>query len=287
MAQPTRLIVCPTSHMDWDWVNTFEQYYKLYQDASPGTSNVQCILQAATALTQDDASFMFSVAELGWLQRYHVDLGGSVPYAPLLTPALYLMGGAITSPDNLVCNGEVYIRTYLLGRQWAHAVGLDAAVTNVAWMPDDFGHDPELPVILAAMGLTAVGFARVPGAFPLYAVPLDSSPSLACTLLAQGVTFHWQASDTSTVTAHFMPNTYGVPFQSGGQTENATDWLEFIQSAFLSQYPSSCGLSAVVWPGSIAFAPAGGDFCVPDSGWVDGVTRFNTMQSSTTAAIGT
>jgi len=26
--QPKSLIVCPTSHMDWDWNYTFEEYYK-------------------------------------------------------------------------------------------------------------------------------------------------------------------------------------------------------------------------------------------------------------------
>jgi hypothetical protein len=28
MAQPTNLIVCPTSHMDWDWNSSFEEYFK-------------------------------------------------------------------------------------------------------------------------------------------------------------------------------------------------------------------------------------------------------------------
>jgi alpha-mannosidase len=216
------------------------------------------------------------VAEIGWLQRYLVDQGGTLPSAPHLTQTLCLMGGAITSPDNIVCDGETYVRAYLVGRQWAQSVGLGAAVANVSWMPDDFGHDPELPVILSAMGLTAVGFARVPGAFPLFATPLDKSSSLACLLMTQGVAF-----------AHFMPNTYGVPFYSQGAdgSINAIEWTQFIKSDFLSSYPCS-NLSEVVWPGDVAFAPAGGDFALPDSGWVNGVARFNQPPNVTTATIG-
>lgn len=284
MAQPTKLFVCPTSHMDWDWACSFEEYYKTYTGSHLGRGVVQSILDAAvTLLGSESGTFLFNLAEIGWFQRYLLDQGGALPSAPHLTKTLILMGGAITSPDNIVCDGEAYVRAYLVGRQWAQAVGLGDAIANVSWMPDDFGHDPELPVILSAMGLTAVGFARVPGAFPLYANPLDGSSSLACSLMESGVAFNWQASDGSQVFAHFMPNMYGVPFYSGGSdgASNATAWNEFVQSNFLSLY--SCP-GPVVWPGDVAFAPAGGDFAIPDSGWVNGVTCFNKLPNNPTIA---
>jgi alpha-mannosidase len=284
MTQPNSLIVCPTSHMDWDWTSSFEEYYKTTV-AGAGTGSVQQILGAAVSLSGSESTFFFSLAELGWLQRYLVDQGGTPPSPSTIPQSICLMGGAITSPDNIVCDGEVFVRAYLVGRQWALSVGLESAIENVSWMPDDFGHDPELPVILSAMGLTAVGFARVPGAFPNFNSPL-SGPSLACTLMLDGVAFNWQASDGSLVFAHFMPNTYGVPFASAGAGSNASSWESFVTSGFLSSYPCQ-SLPAVVWPGGIAFAPAGGDFSVPDSGWVDGVTTFNQNQKVTTASVGT
>ena len=283
--------------MDWDWTISFEEYYKV----SSGIKNefpVQKILNAAVTLFSSEQEFLFSVAEIGWLQRFLVDPIGVLPPASHLMNALCLMGGAITSPDNIVCDGEVFVRAYLVGRQWAQTVGLEAAISNVSWMPDDFGHDPELPVILSAMGLSAVGFARVPGAFPTYNVPICGQPSMACALMAAGVAFNWQASDGSSVFAHFMPNMYGVPFYSNYLVPNATSWTDFVQSKFLlpalaaSQGYLCPSLTAIVppevmWPGGIAFAPAGGDFSMPDTGWVDGVSDFNKTNNGTTARIGT
>lgn len=159
MAQPKLLVVCPTSHMDWDWISSFEEYYKQGPEGSGATEGaVQSVLGQAFSLAQPRSTFHFSLAEVGWLQRFLVDQGGTVPAT--LSQALTLLGGGITSPDNLVCDGEVFVRNYLLGRAWVKAVGLGSALSNVSWMPDDFGHDPELPIILSAMGLGAVGFAR-------------------------------------------------------------------------------------------------------------------------------
>ena len=295
---PPHLIVCPTSHMDWDWIASFNEYYKpgLPTDPEEGRGAVQSILDYAVMLFGSESTFIYNVAEIAWLQRYLVDQGDMLPSAPNLTGTLSLMGGGVTSPDNIVCDGEVFVRNYLLGRQWARSVGLESAVENVSWMPDDFGHDPELPVILSAMGLPAVGFARVPGAFPNYTIPVNGEPSLACILMAQGVAFNWQASDGSTLFAHFMPDTYGVPFHSQGPdgSQNAVAWAEFIQSQFLytpgsdhSKPRYKCSsLSEAVWPGGIAFAPAGGDFALPDTGWVNGVSMFNGDDNGTTARIG-
>jgi alpha-mannosidase len=297
MAQPKSLIVCPTSHMDWDWTISFEEYYKV----STGETNefpVQQILNAAFTLFGSENDFSFSVAEIGWLQRFLVDSIGVLPPAPHLMNALCLMGGAITSPDNIVCDGEVFVRAYLVGRQWVQTVGLEAAISNVSWLPDDFGHDPELPVILSAMGLSAVAFARVPGAFPTYNVPICGQPSMACALMAAGVAFNWQATDGSSVFAHFMPDKYGAPFYSNYLVPNATSWTDFVQSTFLlpalatSQGYRCPSLTAIVppevmWPGGIAFAPAGGDFSMPDTEWVDGVSDFNKKNNGTIARMGT
>lgn len=287
MAIPTSLIVCPTSHMDWDWQVPFNSYYKNNPQASAGQSYVQNILDTAFSLMQSETTFIYNLAELGWLQRYLIDQNGEVPKVPNLPQSFCMMGGAITSPDNIVCDGEVFVRTYLVGRQWAQSVGLTGIVANVSWMPDDFGHDPELPVILAAMGLPAVGFARVPGAFPTYITPLNNTSSLACQLMTQGVAFNWQASDSSKVFAHFMPDEYGVPFYDQGAQGNATIWQDFINSQYLAGGYQCTALSEVVWPGNVAFAPAGGDFAEPSENWVGGVNTFNDETTGPTASVGT
>src|SRR5947209_6068759 len=124
MNQLNSLIVCPTSHMDWNWKSTFEEYYKSARSDGTPEENVQRILDAAFALFANSSSFQFNLAEAGWLARYLADHGGQLPPN---NESLALLGGALTSPDNLVCNGEVFVRTYLLGRQWARSVGLGPA----------------------------------------------------------------------------------------------------------------------------------------------------------------
>lgn len=288
MTQPTKLVVCPTSHMDWDWISSFEEYYKIGTgEESQVVGPVQQILDAAVGLAAP--GFRYSLAELAWLRRYLIDSPQSLA---VLAPSLSLLGGGWVSPDNLVCDGEVFVRNYLVGRTWARAAGLGALLESVSWLPDDFGHDPELPIILSAMGLTAVGLARVPGAFPNYNAPLSSGgaqpPSMACALMSSGLAFRWQAADGSTVFAHFMPDTYGVPFTSGGDECNAEAWNGFVESSYIAaSYPTCAKLPAALWPGDIAFAPAGGDFAIPDSGWTGGVTTFNQDQATTAATIGT
>lgn len=283
MSIPNKLVVCPTSHMDWDWNYAFEEYYKT--DPSPtnsGEAAVQVILETALGLTGQTFGYCYSLAELAWLQRLAADLP-----RPLSLPGSFaIYGGAITSPDDIVCDGEVFVRTYLVGRRWLADMDLSGHVLDICWVPDDFGHDPQLPATLTAMGLGAVGFARVPGAFPNYETPLDSStPSLAAQLITGGVAFDWTASDGSSVFAHFMPWTYGVPFWNDGPTGNAATWQQLVDSSFLqSNYPD---IQAVQWPGDVAFAPAGGDFSLPSIDWLTGVSSFDDLDLGCTGGVGT
>src|ERR1044072_2506938 len=83
-----------------------------------------------------------------------------------------------------------------------------------------------------------------------------------------------------------MPNTYGVPFYSDGDDANARAWAIFIASEFLANQSCS-SLSAVTWPGNVAFAPAGGDFSPPNSSWLGGVNLLNQQQGETKAKLGT
>ncbi|KAJ7872193.1 hypothetical protein B0H14DRAFT_3439146 [Mycena olivaceomarginata] len=42
-------------------------------------------------------------------------------------------------------------------------MGLADNVFPVAWVPDDFGHSPQLPVLVEAFGMKAIGLSRIPG----------------------------------------------------------------------------------------------------------------------------
>jgi alpha-mannosidase len=92
----------------------------------------------------------------------------------------YCKGGGITSPDNLLPHGESFIRNYLVGKKFLDEHGItwnslgnrekkirlkcyEFTCYYIAWLPDDFGHDSQLPVMLKAMNMRAVSMARLPG----------------------------------------------------------------------------------------------------------------------------
>lgn len=62
MAQPATLIVSPTSHMDWDWNSSFEEYFK-QTTGGAGTGPVQKVLSQAFKLFTSKPTFRFSLAK--------------------------------------------------------------------------------------------------------------------------------------------------------------------------------------------------------------------------------
>lgn len=272
---PTTLYVCPTTHIDWDWITDFEQYYAIgNRTGSSPTNPVRYTFDqmfdmlAATS----HPPFVFALAEMGYFRRYFTDTPGAAAKVLAAIPALSLMGGGITSPDNLLTHGEAFIRNYLLGTQWLASLGLQDARAPVAWLPDDFGHDTQLPVVLAAMGMTAVGLSRVPGS-PQGSPdvkPLDGSPNMDQQLnQTAGLVFPWVAGDGSTVLCHFMPDTYSV------------NVLEL--SSFVSSFSTS------VWGSANMFVPVpSGDFATPTSEIIKAVDAYNRNKvNGVTAQLGT
>src|SRR5438045_4022727 len=107
------------------------------------------------------AHYYYSVAELGYLQRFVEAHPDRLDSLRAVGADLRIVGGGITSPDSLLPPGEAFIRDYLVGKTWVDAT-LGLAIRQ-AWVPDDFGHDAQLPIVLEAMGFEGVGFGRVPG----------------------------------------------------------------------------------------------------------------------------
>src|SRR5574337_527468 len=107
------LILSQSSHLDWDWLRTFDDYFQNSVDA--------IFTDALRLLTQYHAApahYYYSIAEVGYLQRFlevHPDF-----LEPLrqVGQDLRIVGGGITSPDNLLPSGEAFIRDYLIGTSW-------------------------------------------------------------------------------------------------------------------------------------------------------------------------
>ena len=60
------LILSQSSHLDWDWTKTFDQYYQ---------DSVQAIFQSATELMvkyhNSKIKYYYSIAEVGYLQKFY------------------------------------------------------------------------------------------------------------------------------------------------------------------------------------------------------------------------
>src|SRR5262249_21171689 len=117
----------------------------------------------------------FNLAEIAWLQRYLEDSPTLMQKLAGYGPKLVFLGGGVSSPDNLVCDGEAVLRNYLVGRRWLRGRGLGAMISDVLWIPDDFGQDPNLPITVDAMGFAGAAFWRVPGQ-QSYQQPIEGPP---------------------------------------------------------------------------------------------------------------
>ncbi len=209
-------ILSQSSHLDWDWRHTFEEYFAgpladplllLF----PGT--VDGILSDAVGLLVDShgagTHYYYSVAEMGFFARFleaHPEMADQLR---AVGNDLRIVGGGITSPDSLLPPGESFIRDYLVGKTWVDST-LHLPIRQ-AWLPDDFGHDSQLPIVLEAMGLDGVGFGRVPGvasALQSIGFVAPDAGSEASRLLQDGLDFVWRASDGSRAIAHWMPGGY-------------------------------------------------------------------------------
>ncbi|HEX6094758.1 MAG TPA: hypothetical protein VF432_00435 [Thermoanaerobaculia bacterium] len=201
---PTNLIMEQSAHCDWDWLITNEQYYDT--GFTPwGFPSVRQILQDAVADVQDNLGrnppYVYAFCEMAYLRRFVEEDSSRIATLQALQGNFTVSSGGFTSAENLIGHGETFIRNYLLGRYWLQkTIGLP--VSNRMWIPDDFGHDAQLPIVLVAMGMTGVGFWRIPGTNVTFPI---AGPDAAVTLLnEQGRDFVWRAADGSSVQAHWL-----------------------------------------------------------------------------------
>jgi len=72
----------------------------------------------------DSTPYLYSTAEVGFLQRFWQTNPQMLPILQKVAKHLTITGGGISSPDNIVCNGETLLRNYLYGLKLLKQVGL-------------------------------------------------------------------------------------------------------------------------------------------------------------------
>lgn len=184
------LILSQSSHLDPNWLKTFEEYYE---------ESVSKILKNAVKLLEEDEKFYYSIAEMIFLKRFWND------YPKLKEKIrkfvregrLKIVGGGVSSPDNLLPVGEAIIMDFVQGIKWTKAeLGI---IPKTAWFPDSFGHSPSLPDILSSLGFKYVGFSRIDGE-PGFMTLEGTAKKL---LEVKSIDFIWKGPSGGEVIAHW------------------------------------------------------------------------------------
>ena len=279
------LILEQSAHCDWDWWNTFHGYFK-HGVNQPGTTPHQAVEQTLTEAITNMAQYQtktnqyfYAFCEMAYLKRYVHENPSQLSVIKGLAQFLSLSSGGMTSADNLLSHGEAFIRNYLLGRQWA-ITELGNTPSLQMWIPDDFGHDAQLPIVLQAMGFMGAGFWRVPAGQPglqCSHVQVPSSAPSSILTNSIGLDFIWQASDGSQVQAHWLSGGYceGNSFGSNCElgTNNSITWNACAQgviNGFIQQ-----NLVPVNQPTPYLFVPVDCDFCASYSNLPDVINDWN------------
>ena len=287
----TLLILEQSAHCDWDWLQTFDQYY---ENCYGNGHAVKTILETAIDYVTNTPGYTYVFCEVGYLKKYFDSKPSDLQQwrDAIAAGTFQFSSGGVTSAENLTLHTEAFVRNYLFGRRWLKT-HLDATASLRMWVPDDFGHDAQLPVLLKALGYTGVGFWRIPVAGPNQppgAVQINgsnytvsaaaSAPSAFLTGSgggsAIGVDFLWQAADGSTVQAHWLMNGYGEGNKDLGIDPSSPD---------VSGLASTSSSYQALSPSGIAFVPVDNDFSLPYQGLPTALAKFS--DNGVTAQLGT
>jgi len=264
-----------SAHLDYDWIRTFDQYF-LGINPQWGNQAVKQIFDNALALMSQTPGYRYSICEMDYLQEYVAYETGQgnnvIQQIQNVASQLAIIGGGITSPDNLLTSGEGFIRNYLLGKLWLSQNFSSLLPLQYCWIPDDFGHDPELPVTLQALGMIAASFERIPG---IMGTALN--PILSNVLMTQGLDFWWQASDGSQVLAHWLRGGYGQGAgidSGGGPQQNIYTYLASYNQNGSGNPPYLAAKTPYL------FVPIDNDFSLPVPDLLSDLGTWNTAPSS-------
>ena len=282
------LILSHAAHMDWDWLNAFpynvnksgpryRDYFSPYSSSEPANE----ILTQATQNLQDPA-YYYSVCEMGFLRAFANDQPALFNQMKA-SGRLRIVGGGITSPDNLLPNGETFFRNFLVANTWLDEV--QVPWSSQVWIPDDFGHDPQLPVMLNAMDAMGVGFARIPGACDGGSQDFTTPVEQLLDTTNGGVDFIWKSSDGSEVIAHWLEDHYsqGADIDTPGASNYANpsnimncNNIKVTGNSSVEHISSYIGANQPVSPTPYIYVHVSNDFMMPYQKLVSDAKTWNT-----------
>jgi len=268
-----------SAHLDWDWIQTFDEYFlTAYSGAGVNGALLSALSLLAGNGSGNVGPYYYSICEMGYFQKfisYQAQQGKDVvSQFQSVGQSLRIVGGGITSPDNLVCAGEAIIRNYLLGRLWLGQMFPELLPLKHCWIPDDFGQDPELPVVVQAMGMLSIAFARTP-----CNAPAHPNQQACAQFLQSGADFFWQSSDpNSKVYAHWLQGGYPQGWDIGSGQEALDNIYSYLQSnnangSAIAPYSAA--------PTNYLYVPIDNDFMMPVTSLLSDMQEWNTSTDPT------
>ncbi len=286
------IILSMDAHMDWDWVLNF-QTLALNGNQSWSQKSATGIISDAFNLmagilppeaTPYSNTYYYSICEIGFLRAAIENRPELLNlFKEKIGDKLRIVGGGITSPDNVLPHGELFIRNFLMGKLWMKQTL--ALPMRQAYIPDDFGHYSQLPIALDAMGFEGVSFSRCPGSNgqESHIYPCSSDPGGCNTfkdLTKPGhVDFVWRAADGSNVITHFMQDHYNQGNHIGAvNTGNGYQRIKG-QGNSNNDIAAYIGCNAPAAPTPYIYVPCGDDFASPIAELVGYANEWNATQN--------
>ena len=163
------------------------------------------------------------------------------------------------------------------------------------WIPDDFGHDAQLPVLLEGMGFLGAGFWRLPAqcgapnaiggtvdvsGTTYQASAAENAPSsfLSDRAAVSSVDFVWIARDGSQVQAHWLAGSY----EQGNQL-SANASIDVTKSA--AQIRAFVDFYSGLTPSGYLFVPIDHDFILPYTNLPAVIDAWNEQRETGTTAV--
>ncbi len=127
------------------------------------------------------------------------------------------IGPWYTQPDLYLVNGESLIRNLVIGMVLGEKLG---GVLKVVYTPDSFGHVPQIPQILAKLGIRTYVYGR----------------GTCHDVVKHGADFRWRAPDGSEVNALFLVKSYWIGTPIGIPEEQVKKLWTRLPIRVLNQY---------------------------------------------------
>ncbi|MCC7077195.1 MAG: hypothetical protein IT198_08730 [Acidimicrobiia bacterium] len=203
------LVLAESTHWDPDWLLRSDQYFRWM---------VKRNLDKTVTELRREPRRVFGL-ECTFFPQMYWDAVGAEQRDRVRDLAnrgrLRFTGSGVTTPDTLVPREETLLRDWLLGQEWLRSKGI-VQEPRLTYLPDSFGHSPELPDLLQAAGFDMAAVTRIDGMYfpgtdwePRRRFPRPGSTAQRLLEEERTLDFVWKSSSGAEVLAHWNAFGYG------------------------------------------------------------------------------